>query len=227
MNQFVSRRISRREYNAILAAERSRLNGIRMGIMLGLLLVPAILAFLDWRNSPCLLTASHVQQRLDTEHILDFNFSEFSECDDAAVGTLIAKSPRSASFSIPLSESVQRELGKKKTGVLSFDRTYNTNTNYLEYLKPLLESSAHLEFTNARMTPEDARLFVRHKGSLGFWGMSLQEEDFEAVKKAFDQHAGPVWFALDYGWPGSVTKRLIIRNGHLPEGFNKIYYEDR
>jgi hypothetical protein len=221
MDRYVSRQISRREYNEIVAAERRHINGRRIGAVLGLLLVPAILVFFQWLNSPRLLTASHVQQKLDGEHLLEFKSSEFSRCDDAAVGTLIAKSPRDATFSIPLSEAVQRELGKKKSGVLHF------NTNYFEGLKPLLESSANLEFYDARMTPEDARLFVRHKGALGFCGMSLAQEDFEAVKKAFDQHAGPVWFALEYGWPGSGTERLIIRNGYLPEGFSEYGYKNR
>ncbi len=221
MDQWVSRPISRREYNEIVAAERRRINGRRIGAVLGLLLVPAILAFEQWRNSPRLLTASHVQQRLDNERLLEFKSSEFSRCDDTTVGTLIAKSPRNASFSIPLSESVQRELGKKKAGVLHF------NTNYFEGLKPLLESSANLEFCNARMTPEDARLFVRHKGALGFWGMSLQQEDFEAVKAAFNRHPGPVWFALEYAWPESDGTELIIRKGNLPEGFWELGYRNK
>ena len=223
MDQWVSRPISRREYNEIVAADRRRINGRRIGAVLGLLLVPAILVFEQWRNSPRLLTASHVQQRLDNEHLLEFQSYEFSRCDDAAVGTLIAKSPRNALFSIPLSEAVQRELAKKKSGVLKF----STNFLVFEEHRALLESSANLEFYDARMTPEDARLFVRHKGALGFCGMSLAQEDFEAVKKAFDQHAGPVWFALEYAWPESDGTELIIRKGNLPEGFMEIGYRNR
>jgi hypothetical protein len=222
MDQWVSRPISRREYKEIVAAERRRINGRRIGAVLGLLLVPAIFAFENWRNSPRALTASHVQQLLDNERLLEFKSSEFEKCEDPAVGALIANSSRDATFTyVSLSESVQRELAKKKSGVLHF------NTRYFEGLKPLLESSVALEFHDARMTPEDARLFSRHKGALGFYDMSLSQQDFEAVKAAFDAHPGPVWFALEYGWPGAGTKRLLIRKGYLPDGFLRDAYQDR
>jgi hypothetical protein len=222
MDRFVTRPSSRREYNDIVAAERRRITGRRIAALVGLALVPAIFVFEHWRNSAGSLTARRVQQLLDQDKLLEFKSSEFSRCEDPAVGTLIANSPKDAHFSaVSLSESVLRELAKKKSGVLHFA------TGYFEGLKPLLESSVDLEFHDARMTPEDARLFKKHRGSLGFYDMSLRQQDFEEVKAAFDLHTGPVWFALENGWPGTGTKRLIIRKGYLPEGYLRLAYEDR